>query len=321
MMRIIVYGVGAIGGTVAAALTRSGVDVAGIARGAHLAAIRDKGLTLNTPDGAFDVRFPCFADPAEIDLRADDAILVTVKGQDTADVIARLRAAGVTGQPVFCVQNDVDNERAALRHFPNVYAVTVMMPATYSEAGTVSAFGAPKYGIFDIGRYPSGTDAVSRAVAAMLSEAGIASFEQDEVMRSKYGKLLLNTANILDAAFADRAQRDAWAERFYEEARSVYRAAGITWTEVGLDDPRRTSLMQVQGIAGVERIGSSSLQSLVRHAGSIETDYLNGEIALLGRLNGVPTPLNAWACGLGQALVTGTRTPGSVSDAEIAAIA
>jgi 2-dehydropantoate 2-reductase len=42
-----------------------------------------------------------------------------------------------------------------------------------------------------------------------------------------------------------------------------------------------------------DQTGSSSWQSLVRGAGSIETDYLNGEIALLGRLHGVPTPLNA----------------------------
>ncbi|MFL4997556.1 MAG: ketopantoate reductase family protein, partial [Microvirga sp.] len=45
-MRIIVYGVGAIGGTVAAALALSGQEVIGIARGAHLKAIQSDGLLL-----------------------------------------------------------------------------------------------------------------------------------------------------------------------------------------------------------------------------------------------------------------------------------
>ena len=44
---------------------------------------------------------------------------------------------------------------------------------------------------------------------------------------------------------------------------------------------------------GIAQRGSSSWQSLVKGTGSVETDYLNGEIVLLGRLHGVPTPVNA----------------------------
>ena len=54
--------------------------------------------------------------------------------------------------------------------------------------------------------------------------------------------------------------------------------------------------MGVDEIAGRPRAGSSSWQSLARGTGAIETDYLNGEIVLLGRLHGVPTPLNAALC-------------------------
>ena len=45
-------------------------------------------------------------------------------------------------------------------------------------------------------------------------------------------------------------------------------------------------------IGGRRRGGGSSWQSLARGTGTIETDYLNGEIVLLGRLHGVPTPVN-----------------------------
>jgi 2-dehydropantoate 2-reductase len=62
-MRIIVYGVGAIGGTVAAALALSGQEVVGIARGAQLEAIRRNGLLLRTPETNARAQFPCVADP------------------------------------------------------------------------------------------------------------------------------------------------------------------------------------------------------------------------------------------------------------------
>ena len=141
-MRFVVYGVGAIGGTVAAALALSGQNVIGIARGAQLAAIKDGGLLLRTPDSAARAAFPCVADPAEIAVRPDDAIFLTMKSQDTVDALQRLRAAGFAGQPIFCIQNGVANERFALRRFPEVHGVTVMMPATFTTPGEVAAFSS-----------------------------------------------------------------------------------------------------------------------------------------------------------------------------------
>ena len=90
-MRFIVYGVGAIGGTIAAALARSGQEVVGIARGPMLDAIRERGLLLRTPGGAATARFPCHADPAEIDFTTDDVILLAMKTQDTEAALMRLR--------------------------------------------------------------------------------------------------------------------------------------------------------------------------------------------------------------------------------------
>jgi 2-dehydropantoate 2-reductase len=58
-------------------------------------------------------------------------------------------------------------------------------------------------------------------------------------------------------------------------------------------------------------------QSLKRGAGSIETDYLNGEIVLLGRLHGVPTPLNAALCALSQVLIDSGAGPGSLTPADL----
>ena len=99
----------------------------------------------------------------------------------------------------------------------------------------------------------------------------------------------------------------------------MLKAAGIAYGR-GADDERRKSLMQMQPIPGVARVGSSTAQSLARGTGSIETDALNGEIVLLGRLNGVPVPVNAGLCRLGQLLVAERRAPGSLSLTEVEAI-
>ena len=62
-MRICVFGAGSVGGYLAAFLARGGADVSVVARGAHLAAIRAKGLTVETPDGSFTVDLPASDDP------------------------------------------------------------------------------------------------------------------------------------------------------------------------------------------------------------------------------------------------------------------
>ncbi len=316
-MRIVVYGVGAIGGTIAAALVRSDQDVIGIARGAQLAAIRDRGLMLRVPGRAEVAHFPCAAHPLEIDFRPDDVILLTMKSQDTVEALEDLRAAGVRSQAIFCAQNGVANEPFALRRFPNVHGVTVMMPATFTIPGEVAAFSTPKHGIFDIGRYPSGHDGDDEALAECLERAEIAAFVTDDVMVGKYGKLMINLRNIVDAALGRKPEHDHYADRIRAEARDVLAAAGIPWRSVGEGDARREALIRQESIEGVTRIGGSSIQSLARGAGSIETDYLNGEIVLLGRLHGVPTPVNAGFLELGARLVRERLAPGALSVDEV----
>ena len=63
----------------------------------------------------------------------------------------------------------------------------------------------------------------------------------------------------------------------------------------------------------------STWQSLARNTGSIETDYLNGEIALLGRLHGVPTPVNAAMQAIAARMASEGAAPGVMSAAEVEA--
>ena len=316
-MRFIVYGVGAIGGALAAKLALSGADVAGVARGSQLAALKTGGLLLRTPDCEHRVTVPVAEHPRDLALRPDDVIFLAMKSQDTAVALEALRVAGARDQAIVCAQNGVDNERAALRLFPNVYAMLVVMPATFIRPGEVAAFGAPHAGLFDVGCYPRGSDATTDMIVAALNSAGFAAFAQEDAMRSKYGKLLMNLGNVVDAAAGEAANASDLMQRVRAEGEAVLKAAGIAYADVSPDNERRRRLMQVQPVAGAERVGSSSAQSLARGTGSIETDYLNGEIVLLGRLHGVPAPLNEGLCRLGRLLIAQKRPPGSMDLAEI----
>ena len=80
-MRYAIIGAGGIGGYLAAKLAAAGADVAVLARGAHLAAIRDQGLTLRDTDGEITVHPAVATDDGEA-LGAADVAVFAVKGQD-----------------------------------------------------------------------------------------------------------------------------------------------------------------------------------------------------------------------------------------------
>ncbi|RWH69073.1 2-dehydropantoate 2-reductase N-terminal domain-containing protein [Mesorhizobium sp.] len=316
-MRIIVYGIGAIGGAIAAQLSFSGHDVVGIARGRQLDAIRASGLSLSTPQGTRTAHFPVHADPAEISFRPDDAVLLTMKTPDTLGALQRLNAIGVSAQPIFCFQNGVANEPLALRFFANVYGATVMLPADYDTPGEVAAYFTPKIGAFDIGRYPSGTDDAVKKLRGILRASGFIVDRRDNVMSSKYRKLLSNLRNIIDAALADTELQRKWYARALAEAEAVLTAAGIAWDKT---DAMPREELTITTIPGRTRVGSSTLQSIVRGTGSLETDFLNGEIVLLGRLHGMVTPVNAALCRLSIELASGRMPPQSAGDDTIASM-
>ena len=83
------------------------------------------------------------------------------------------------------------------------------------------------------------------------------------------------------------------------------------------DRARRGTLMRLGQIAGRDRVGGSSWQSLERATGDIETDYLNGEITLLGRTHSIPVPANALLQELGRRAAAQRQAPGTVSVASI----
>ena len=87
-MRICIFGAGSVGGYLAGYLAQGGADVSVVARGVHLAAIRARGLTVETPDNSITGRVRASDQPA--DLGAQDAVIVTVKAPALPDVAAAI---------------------------------------------------------------------------------------------------------------------------------------------------------------------------------------------------------------------------------------
>ncbi|WP_328751315.1 ketopantoate reductase family protein [Streptomyces sp. NBC_00285] len=330
-MRYVIIGAGAVGGAVGGRLAGAGHEVVLVARGAHHAALRDGGLRLRVPDGAFTYRLPVVDGPAGLGvLRADDVLVLAVKTQDTESALDTWGPAPVEGGgtaagrlPLLCAQNGVEGQRIALRRFRHVYGVCVWLPATFVEPGAVSAAGSPLTGILHLGVHPHGTDETARRIAADLEKAPFEAPVVPDLSRWQYAKLLSNLANAVEAVTGPVEGEEAltFVDRVRAEGAAVLDAAGIAYASADEQRAVRGHKVDLVPLDGTPRGGGSSWQSLTRNTGTIEADYLNGEIVLLGRLHGVPTPLNELLQHLANTFARERRAAGSMPWAELARLA
>jgi len=290
-MRFVVYGAGAVGGVIGARLHLAGQDVGIVARGPNLATMREHGLRLESAEGSTTVRLPVGTTLADLTVGDDTCVLVTVKGQDTAAVLSDLVAHLPAGATVACVQNGVANERAALRSFGHVLGVCVMLPATHLEPGVVVAASSPVPGMLDTGCYPEGSDDRAEGLVAAFRDAGFDAIVRPDIMAWKHRKLVSNLGNAVQAAYHPGKDRDRLSALVREEGERVLGTAGVPCVTRTQDAERRGEILSPGAIGG--RGGGSTWQSLARGTGAVETDWLNGEIILLGRLHRLPTPANA----------------------------
>ncbi|AOR31428.1 2-dehydropantoate 2-reductase [Streptomyces fodineus] len=330
-MRYIIIGAGAVGGTVGGRLAQAGREVVLVARGRHLAALAEHGLRLRVPEGESTYRLPAVEGPAPLgELRAGDVLALAVKTQDTVaalDTWAEVPVAGggtaAERLPLVCLQNGVESGRLALRRFRRVYGVCVWLPSTFVEPGVVSAAGSPLTGILHLGRLPHGTDDTARRIAADLADAHFEAPVVPDVARWQYAKLLWNLGTAFEALCGPAADEAAHAllARVRAEGQAVLDAAGIA--HAGAEEQReaRDGKVTLVPLDEGPRGGGSSWQSLARGTGTIEADYLNGEIALLGRLHGVRAPLNELFQRLANRFARERRAAGSMPVAELVRLA
>jgi len=297
----VLYGAGAVGAVIGARLHLAGKDVTLVARGDHLARITADGLVLDTAEGRRVLQVPAAGGAEAVTWRDDTVVVLAVKSHQTEAALADLVEHAPASAPVVCAQNGVTNEPAALRRFASTYAITVMLPAQHLEPGVVVQGCDPVPGILDIGRYPSGTDDVTDRVAGDLRAAGFESVPRADIMAWKYRKLVTNAVGDV-AAVLPEEEAEALKPLVRAEAEAVLAAAGIPVVSHEADLERRGDLLRVRpDVTGPNSLG----QSLARRTSGTEVDFRAGEVVLLGRLHGVPTPVNervqaaahAWARG------------------------
>ena len=291
-MHYVIYGAGAIGGAIGARLFKMGFPVTLIARGQHCEIIQRKGLRYRDTTSDERLSIDCVSHPKEVSWREDSVVIATMKGQDSESAFESLFAVTGDRYPIFCAQNGVANEALAQRYFSKVYAMLVVLPATYLTPGEVIHSAGTPGGLLDTyGFNLNAMPETATEVAEALTRSGFASLANPDTMALKHAKLLQNLGNALDLVLEDRDHSREIMRLLRQEALAVFDAAGRPCADATTSSAR-FNLVERGRVMGAPRGGSSTWQSKARGQSRIETPYLNGEICLLGRQYGIPTPTN-----------------------------
>ncbi|HEX6255562.1 MAG TPA: ketopantoate reductase family protein [Euzebyales bacterium] len=288
-MRVAVYGAGGIGAYFGGRLAAAGVDVALIARGAHLRALQADGLHVRSPKGDIDVALTATDDPA--DIGAVDVVLFTVKSQDTTDAARRLGPLLEHDTAVVSLQNGVGNEEAIAAEIGSHHTLggVVYLLSTISEPGTVVHSAGPAtliFGELDGER----TERAARLFDA-LRTAGVDATLSSDVRQAIWDKFAFicalsgMTAAVRLPIGAIRSEPASWRmfRDVLREVAAVAAAEGIELSDEAI--ARHESFAQ-----GLEPGTHSSLHYDMTHGKPMELDALHGELLRRAEAHGVAVP-------------------------------
>jgi 2-dehydropantoate 2-reductase len=267
----------------------------------------------------------------ELNPRPDDVLLLTVKSQDTEAAAKQLSGLYSPQTSIVSLQNAVSNEETLARQFRQVYGGLVEFSGNYLRPGLVEH---TRNNLVAVGRYPEGVDPVAERIMVDLTAAGFRVECQLQVMNLKWWKLLLNVNNALLALLGCWLQKAHSDSSIYPlmadvmvESLGVLRKANIhPQAPQGLPPIERTIEKLRNGgfacdddLPAERRTYPSTWQDLMLRRKTTEVDFLNGEIARLGKTLGVPTPLNVTLVNLIHSAVENNDPPGRYSAEEIRA--
>ena len=314
-MKVAIYGAGAIGAHLGGMLAKAGTDVSLIARGPHLKAMQEKGLTCRFQDGSeFTVHPRAEEDPAA--LGPQDFVIVTLKAHQSPGVVEKMQPLLGPNTAVVTAMNGVpwwyfyglggDHDGRSLETVdpgraqwdglgPERAIGMVVHPATeIVEPGVMLHMEGDAYPLGE----PSGdkTDRVS-ALSDALTGAGLRAPVRknirDDIWMKLWGNLCLNPVSALTGeTLAGLGRDDAVRGLLFTlaaEGRAVGEALGARF--------RVTAERRLQAAFDVGEHKTSMLQDLERGR-PMEIDALVGAVAELGRVVGVETPMLDTVLGL-----------------------
>lgn len=288
-LSVAVLGAGAVGCFYGGMLARAGHRVTLVGRPAHVQAMAQSGLRLQTL--TFDETVPVAARTEASAVAGADVVLFAVKSPDTETAGEQMRAHLPPGALVLCLQNGVDNAERLRAVLPgvSVAAAVVYVATEMAGPGHLRHHGRGELVIEPAPR--------SAEAAQALIAAGVPTDISDNVRGALWAKLVLNCAyNALSAvgriAYGELVQRPgvlAVMQDVVAECQAVAAADGVNIPgDVAAAVRRIAETMPTQY--------SSTAQDLMRGKPS-EIDHLNGYVVQRGTALGVPTPANRvlWA--------------------------
>jgi len=295
--RIGVMGTGAIGGYVGARLAEAGAEVTFVARGRHLAAIRDTGLRVSSPLGDVHLK-PGSATDAPTTVGQVDFVLLGTKLYDVETAAQAMASMVGDATAVVCVQNGVDAPDLVARLYgrARVVAATVMINAEIVAPGVIRHNALNRLTVGELDGRASGR--LTRFVA-LANASGIETVSSPDIRLEIWRKFLMMAPMTALSAMTRvplgrmRQQEETWrlAAQGMREVVAVANAAGVGLTE---DDVQRT----LEFMQGVPTTWRGSLAVDLEQGRRLEVDWLSGAICRRGRAAGIPTPFHEAAWGV-----------------------
>jgi 2-dehydropantoate 2-reductase len=288
-MRILVMGSGGTGGFFGAKLARAGEDVTFVARGAHLEAIRTRGLRVKSaPEGEWVVQAPAVD---RLDgLPPADLVLFCVKSFDTESAGRAIAPVLGPDTGVLSIQNGVDNEEKIERIVGKgrVLGGIAQVFSTIESPGVIqhTLLGRIQFGEMDGRESPR-----ARAFLEACRRAQIPCELSQDVLRTLWGKYVYLVAH---AGMTALTRCPAGVIRALPETRRLYRllleemAALARASRADLGPGIVDTCMGYLDALGAN--GYSSLHHDLTHGKRLEIDALHGHAVRLGERYGIPTP-------------------------------
>jgi 2-dehydropantoate 2-reductase len=288
-MKIAVLGAGGIGGYAGARLADAGFEVHLVARGGHLTASRQHGLSLRSPLGDAVVRAPATDDPAEVG--PCDYVLFCVKSYDTDEAAARLGPLLAGHTAVVSFQNGLGNEEAIAGHVgrDRVMGGVAYLYSTIVALGVIAHTAGPARYVF--GELDGTRSERAVALHDALREAGVDARISSDIRQTLWSKLTFICAQSGVTAASQlpigeiRGVPESWDlfRRVAEEVRAVAVADGVALPESAVDEA-------VAFAEGVDAGTPSSLYYDLTHGRRMELESLHGEVVRRARTHEVPVP-------------------------------
>ena len=296
-MKIAIVGAGGVGGYLGGLLARAGHEVAVVARGEHLRAIRERGLKVRSVHGDFEVR-PALATDRPSEFGAADLIVFAVKTYDTDAAAEASTPVAGPATMVLPVQNGVDAAARLAPHFGSrVIPATAWIVASIETPGVIRQESQVRR--FVIGETNGRMTRRLETVRAAIASSGCpveATTEIEKVLWTKLlflasiGALTAVTRSNVGRILAVPEARDI-LRRAMAEVEAVARAKGIP-----LDGGAVETGMEFA--ARLEPTATSSMARDVAAGRRTEHEALSGVVVRGGREAGIATPVHeiCWAC-------------------------